>query len=769
MLRITDRYIIREVLPPFVLGLLVLTFILMMPPMMEVAERLITKGVDWSTVARLMVTLLPQGLGVTIPMALLIGLLIGLGRLSGDRETVALQACGISIFRMLRPVGFLAIVAAAVTFYTLVVALPDANQAFREITYRAIATRAEDEVRPRVFYEDFPNIVLYVRDVAPDGSWSQVFLADTRKGDQPDVYVARKGRMHFDREERLVDVVLEDGTGHRVNPWEPDQYEIDRFKDIRIALDPDSVFPRGGPRRGYPELTIPELQAEAERLRRQDLSPHRPIMTIHQKFSIPVACLVFGVIGLALGVTSRKDGKLASFVLGISVIFGYYVIMYTAEAMAKGALLSPHLAMWLPNIVLGAAGLALLFWRARSAERRITISLPFLVRTWVRWDAAPAPRASSQGQHPTAANHVPQAWGVRLNILDWYVVRLYLKIVALAFLGLLGIFYISTFIDLSDKLFKGETDGRTLLEYLWFTTPQFIYYLIPIAALVATLVTIGLITKSSELTVMKACGISLYRVAAPLLLFGAAWSGFLFILEETTLAHANRRAEEIRHVMRGGSPQTFDVLNRKWIVGQTGSIYHYVYLDPRRDEMNGLSVYEFDGWQLSKRTFATRAAFREGWEAEDVWVRGFDDGLSLLSFERFPKRELPLEPPDYFETERPDAERMNYRQLQAYVGDLRASGFDVVQLVVALHRKLAFPFVAVIMTLLAVPFAVTTGRRGALYGVGVGIVLALTYWVSIVIFDAIGSGGRMAAALAAWAPNILFGATAVYLLLTVRT
>ena len=185
MLRITDRYIIREVLPPFVLGLLVLTFILMMPPMMEVAERLITKGVDWSTVARLMVTLLPQGLGVTIPMALLIGLLIGLGRLSGDRETVALQACGVSIFRMLRPVGFLAIVAAAVTFYTLVVALPDANQAFREITYRAIATRAEDEVRPRVFYEDFPNIVLYVRDVAPDGSWSQVFLADTRKGDQP--------------------------------------------------------------------------------------------------------------------------------------------------------------------------------------------------------------------------------------------------------------------------------------------------------------------------------------------------------------------------------------------------------------------------------------------------------------------------------------------------------------------------------------------------------------------------------------------------------
>ena len=80
--------------------------------------------------------------------------------------------------------------------------------------------------------------------------------------------------------------------------------------------------------------------------------------------------------------------------------------------------------------------------------------------------------------------------------------------------------------------------------------------------------------------------------------------------------------------MRGGSPQTFDIINRKWIVGRTGSIYHYVYLDPGRDEMNGLTIYEFDEWQVSKRTFATRAAFRDGWQAQDVWVRAFDGGLS---------------------------------------------------------------------------------------------------------------------------------------------
>ncbi len=771
MLRITDRYIIREILRPTAVVLLVFTFLLMMQPIMDVAERLLAKGVDAATVARLMVNLLPAGLGVTIPMALLMGLLIGLGRLSADRETVALQACGVSIFQMLRPVALVAIVAAALTNYILVVALPDANQRFREITYEVIATRAQDEVRPRVFYEDFPNIVLYVQDVAPDGSWSQVFLADTRPGGQPDVYLARKGRMQLDRENRLVDVVLEDGTGHHIDGQGPDQYELSRFEEIRISLDPESVFPLRGPQRGYREFTISQLHAETARLQAEGLPSYRTIIELHRKFSIPVACLVFGVIGLALGVTSRKDGKLASFVLGVGVIFAYYVIMFQAEAMAKAALISPHLAMWLPNIGLGLAGVVLLCWRSRSAERRITIPLP-------RRRAGQGSEVSSQAHRSgapagsgnrAAVGAVPRVWGLGLTLLDGYVVKLYLSWLSLAFLGLLGIFYISTFIDLSDKLFRGETDGRTLLAYFWFATPQFIYYLIPVSALVATLVTIGLLTKSSELTVMKACGISLYRVAAPLLLFGALWGGFLFVLEETVLASANRRAEELRHVMRGGSPQTFDVINRQWIVGKTGSIYHYVYFDPRRDQLNGLSVYEFDGGQLSKRTFAAEAVFGEGWEGHDVWEREFTAGSTAMPFKTFAEQDLPLEPPEYFETQRPAADRMSYGQLRAYIGELRASGFDVVQPVAALHRKLSFPLVSIIMTLIALPFAVTTGCRGAMYGVGIGIAVSAVYWIVISIFAAIGDAGLLAPVLAAWAPNVLFGTSAVYLLLTVRT
>ncbi len=767
MLRIIDRYILREVIPPFGLGLLVFTFLLMIPPIMEVAEELIAKGVDPITIVKIMVTLLPQGLGITIPMALLLGILMGLGRLSSDRETVALQACGVSVFRMLVPLALLAIAAGAATAYTLIVALPDANQAFREITYRTIARRAEGEVKPRVFYEDFPDVMLYVREVSATGEgWSDVFLADTRESNQPDIYIAERGQVVFDREARQVDIVLSNGTGHSVKPEHPDNYELQRFDELVIGLDAESVFPRAGPQRGYPELTIPQLKAEAERMQDLGVSSHRPIMEIHRKFSIPMACLVFALIGLGLAVTSRKDGKLASFALGIAVIFTYYVIMYGAEALAKGALVSPHIAMWLPNILLGLGGVVLLIWRSASVERRV--ALPFLSKGRVPVSAVPV-----SGHHQRRALSVPQLGWFRLNILDWYVAKLYLAIVGLSFFGLLGIFYVSTFIDLSDKLFKGETTGQTLAEYFWYATPQFSYYVLPISGLIAALVTLGLLTKSSELTVMKACGISLYRVALPILLFSLLWSGFLFGLSERVLGPANRRAERLNQMIRSGSIQTFDSLNRKWIVGGAGAIYHYLYFEPELNEISNLSIYEFSGrpWQLARRTFIKRAAYTDGWQARDVWERDFTStNGTMLPYKETAVQLLPsLEPPNYFQTERPDAELMSYAELEFYIDELRASGFDVVQLVVGLHRKASFPFVTLVLTLIAIPFAVTTGPRGALYGVGVGISIACGYWVILSIFGAIGAAGLIAPSLAAWAPNIFFSASAAYMLLTVRT
>ncbi|MBI2834394.1 MAG: LPS export ABC transporter permease LptF [Acidobacteria bacterium] len=774
MLRIVDRYLIREALTPTLLALLVLTFILEIPPVMQVAESLIAKGVPAGTIAQIMATLLPQALGLTIPMSLLIGLLIGLGRLSADREMVALQACGVSLYRLVRPVGVLAVLAWTATTYVFIWALPDANQRFREITYRVVTERAEKDVKPRVFFEDFPSMVLYVRDVPPSGGWEDVFLADTRQPGSPDVYLAEHGRVLLDRSQRRVDLILENGIQHRLSAKGPAEYRVVRFQRTTIRLDPEAMFPRTGPQRGDPELTIAELRAEADRLRAEGRSPHRQIMTIHQKFSIPLACLVFAVIGLGLGVTSRRDGKLASFVLGIGVIFVYYVIMYMGEAMAKGALLSPHVARWIPDVILGAAGVGLLIHRARSTEGALSLTVRVPLPSW-RQGPVPATMAKSRPAQTRPSERVlvirvPRVRFPTLSILDRYIARTYLKVLGLAFVGMLGIFYISTFIDLSDKLFKRQATGWMLLQYFWYQTPQFVYYVLAISALVATLVTVGVFTKTSELVVMKACGISVYRVAAPLLLFGALWSLTLFGLEETILAPANRRALALNHLIRTGRAQDPGLVTRRWVVGRSGSVYHYVDFDSAKNRLYGLSIYDIDAgtWQLRRRTFVPAATYTDTWRAENGWMREFD-AAGGNTYATFTERELPIEPPDYLVAEQPDAERMTYAQLKQYITELQASGLNVIRYSVQLQRKIAFPFVTIIMTLMAVPFAVTTGSRGALYGIGAGLVFAMAYWILNSIFAAIGSAGLLSPALAAWAPNIMFAAGATYLMLSVRT
>ena len=781
-MRTLDRYIIREIIPPFVIALLVFTFILIIPFIIDLAEAMIAKGVPWTMILRLILMLVPMSLALTIPMALLIGILVAFGRLSSDREVVVMMACGLSPYRLLRPVLVFAAVCWALDSWVLMKAMPDGNQASREIMQEIAMDRAEGEVRPRVFFEDFPGIVLYVRQVPPSGGgWEDVLAADTSNPSQPIIFLAKRGRMVVDRQAKTIQMVLEEGARHTTKLDDPSSYQILKFDSTIVSLNPDSVFPTVAPARGERELGVTELQARIEELRAQGEATHNTVMELHRKFSIPIACLVFAVLGVALGASNRKDGKMASFVLGTAVIFIYYIIMFGAQSLTKGGWVAAWLSMWLPNIFLGGAAVVLLVTRARSADQPIAIWLPaWWTRRTAARHASTADGAAlpARARGPVVVLRIPQFDLPRPTLLDIYVGKQYLRILAMNIVGLLGLFYISTFIDLSDKLFKGETTMSQLLAYLAWSTPQFLAYIIAIAVLLSALITIGLLTKNSELIVMRACGISLYRTALPLLAFAAGASVVLFAMEDRLLAAANGRAERLQHIIRTGSPQTFDVINRKWLVGRNGEIYHYQYYDQRGRDLNGLSVFKYDAATrtVTVRLFAQRAEHvpnQDGtsieWRLKQGWSRQFGGDAGDKPFEQFTDKVVPLEEPDYFVTEAPAPDRMNYRQLQGYITELRASGYDVLENEVGLYRKIAFPFVTLVMTLIAVPFAVTTGRRGAMYGIGIGIVLALIYWTMISVFAAFGAAGLIHPMLAAWAPNLVFGAAAAALLLTVRT
>jgi LPS export ABC transporter permease LptG/LPS export ABC transporter permease LptF len=780
VLRIFDRYLAREILVPFFLALVVLTFILLMPPILENAQQLIAKGVDAPTIARILVTLMPQALSVTIPMALLYGILMGLGRLSADREFVALQACGVSIFRALRPIALLALIAFAADQYVLLVALPDANQTFREITFNIVASKAESDVKARAFYQGFPNRVVYVRDVLPDRGWQDVFLADTSRTDQTSVYFASGGHLLIDRERRTAHLQLENGTRHTTYTARPEEYDVDSFDRLVLNLDAESVFKRTQLLKGDNEMTVTELRADVEARKKQHQPYSSQLFTIQQKFSIPVSCLVLAAIGLGLGASSRKDGALASFALGSGVIFVYYVLLYTARAAANGGRLSPTVAPWVVNVVLGLAGAVLVILRAGASGEGVRIPLP----RWRQPAVTPTTDASPvRRQRVILVVRVPTLGLPRPNLLDLYIIRRYLSVFLLAFFSLIGIFYIATFIDLADKLFRGATTSGMLLRYFYFQTPQYVYFIVPLAALLSTLVTVGVLTKNSELIVMRACGISLYRSALPLLLLGVLLSGLLFQLQERVLAESNREAQRLNAIIRGYPTRTFSaMLSHRWIVSQNGDLYYYEYFDPRSNQFSRFSIYHPDPgrWRLNALTYANDVAFvttdaGDAWQARKGWRREFaaspkrGSSSPAMTYRSFDERTLPLEAPGYFKSDEPDADRMSYNELSEYVARLQKSGYYAVPYQVQLQKKVAFPFVALIMTLLAVPFAVTTGRSGALYGIGIGIALAIVYWTGQSMFGAMGGAGLLSPVLAAWAPNIIFTAGAAYMILTVRT
>jgi LPS export ABC transporter permease LptG len=307
-----------------------------------------------------------------------------------------------------------------------------------------------------------------------------------------------------------------------------------------------------------------------------------------------------------------------------------------------------------------------------------------------------------------------------------------------------------------------------------------LYQIAPLAVLIAVLVTFGVLNRNSELIAMKATGISLYRLVVPIVTISATLAISLFLFDQYYLPQANRRQEALRSTIKGRPPQTFLHPEQKWIfgeprAGEPGRIFYYQFFDPDRNQFANLSLFEFDPstFALSRRVFASRVTWDPAsatWIFENGWQRDIA-GANVSEYREFPRTTYAEihEEPSYFKKESLQSQEMNFEQLDRYIGDLRQSGFDTMRLRVALWHKLSYPLIAVVMAVLAIPFALSMGRRGSLTGIAVAIAVALAYWVVDGLFGAMGNVNYLPAALAAWSADVLFGLVGGYLLLRTPT
>ena len=801
-LSIIDRYIIREVIPPTVLGLIVFTFILLLQQIALLASVLISRGADLPTTLRLFLNLLPSIFAITLPMAFLLGVLLAFGRLASESEIVALRATGISPLQILRPVLALSLATGALTFYIMAVALPHANSTYRETFYTLMVSRTRAEMKPRVFTDDLvPGMVLYVSDIAADtGDWRDVFISDTRQPMKPKVMLARKGRLVIKESEKRIELHLENGIIYSHDPAHPDVDQRETFWRGEFPLPFEQLFPKVPLLKGDREMTLAELRQRVRELTQaeQHIEAGRFRVEFHKKFAIPGACLVFGLLGLGLSLGSRKEARSAAFGLSIAIIAVYYVFLRLGEQAGDTGMMSPFLGMWGANLILGGLAVGLIIMNQREAAFD-----PLDPAHYTGWiprikkrsgpppvPAATAPRRSAPPL-PRVLVRVPRQ-SFRLpglpNILDRYIARQYLGFATMIIVGFWSIFLVFHFMDLFDDVQQNRVKGKVVFHYYTFYAPEILHMVVWMAVLVATLTTFGVLTRRNEITAMKAGGVSLYRVTLPVLMMALLCSLAVFVLGEYVLPYTSRIASRDFDEIKGRPPQSVSYLERRWIMGRDGRIYNYGYMsqggkagrpyvgtggeDKLSDEvtLNELNVFAIDGkaWTMTERLYAGRARWMKGdYELDAAWRWRLGDPPQ---FERLDGlRTAEVEPPSYFKSEDRQTGSLRFRQLNQHIVSLEARGMDVAKLRVQLHKKMAFPMAPLVMALVAMRFSFSFGRRGTLFGMGIAIVIAIIYWACFMLFEAMGNNAVLPAPLAAWGANLIFGAVGLYLMLTVET
>jgi LPS export ABC transporter permease LptG len=347
------------------------------------------------------------------------------------------------------------------------------------------------------------------------------------------------------------------------------------------------------------------------------------------------------------------------------------------------------------------------------------------------------------------------------QLMDIYLLRRFFAYFVLLMAAFAFLFEAFTFFELLDDIARHRVAFLVVVEYFWYLTPYLIYQLAPLAALVAILVTLGVMSKNNEIVACKASGISLYRLAIPLLLTGLVLAASMILLDDTFLPFANQRQDALRNVIKGRPAQTYQQPER-WIFGENSKIYNYDFFEPQQNLFGGLTVLELDPltFEIRRRVFASRATWSDTqklWVLESGWVRDFTAG-TVAHYERFNVKDLPelTEPPSYFNREVLTAIQMSWPQLSRYIEGLRKAGFDVSALTVQWHRKLAFPLIAPISMLLAFPFAFLVGTRGAIGGVAIGVAIGIAYWLGAELLNAMGGIGQLPPLLAGWSPDIIF-------------
>ena len=784
-----SRAIFREVASSALLGTILFTFVLFLQRVGRLFEILVRSTAPPATVAYLFGLAIPFTLTFTLPLGVLVGVLIALSRMSSDGEITAMRAAGVPSRKVIGPVLAFATLATIVTAAASLWLTPYSTWRTYKILNQLIAAELTAEVQPHVFEEQFPNRIVYVSEVIPGTltRWHNVFIADLTprdeqkkedqdRGEGPRITVASDAIAVPDVTRNVIQLTLDNGLTYDVGK------DITQYFTTSALGKTDQILEASKPSEQRPTKAFTEIDTlPLYRIAYQDptLDPEKRIearIELHQRLALPPACFLLALIGIPLGVSSRKGGKSTAFVLTVALAFIYWMGLLGANGLAKQHKLPVGVAVWIPNVAFAVMGIVLLMRLERPGDRDwVGRATNWIAMAWNRLRGR-LPVAGAQGRLR------PRGWRIFLvpQLVDGYVLNSFFFYFVILLVSFVLMTQVYTFFELLSDIVKNNIAMIRVFTYLFFLTPQLIYDSAPVSVLVAVLIVFGVLTKNNEITAFKASGISLYRLAIPILGAALLLSAGLFAFDHYYVPDANRKQDAIRKEIKGKPVQTYLHPERQWVFAPGSKddprIYYYKYLDPAQKVMVGAQVFELDpaNFRVRRHIAAEKVRWEPAlaaWIFENGWSRDF--GGRQEKFVNFTNqatmfRELD-ERPDYFLQEVLQDQQMNFQQLAAYIRDLQRTGIDTITLQVRFYRKFAVPLFALVMALISVPFAFLVGNRGAMAGVGISFGIAIAYWAISLLFEQLGDVNLLPAALAAWSPDLLFAMAGLYFFTRMRT
>jgi LPS export ABC transporter permease LptG len=614
-------------------------------------------------------------------------------------------------------------------------------------------------VQPRTFREARQGLTLFFDRTDADGSLQGVFLK-LGEDDEPEnrIVVARRGALNLEGDRLWLD--LASSTLHDYDTQDPSRYRTNFNQAQRILIAGEVGATLQASYEKAPRAqSIAELVVTARKAKANSMDTYLEAwVEIHKKIAIPLACFVFAVLGVPLAEGSRRGGRGSGFVISLAILVLYYVLLSSGETWAEQGTLSPGLAMWLPNLTLLVLGL---FAILRGERER------------ARWRLRFSPRRPLR---PAVAGRARPRFGSLLRfpaLLDRYILARFLGVLALVTASILLLALIVDYADHVDKIAKNLPPRSAVLGYYRYFLISIGVQIAPFSVLLATMISLGLVSKHNEDTAFKASGVSLPRLSAGILAVTFLAAGFVFTLGEYVLPFAEQRQARFRNIIYGRAPDAgLDSLSeRRWHYGSDGRIWYREESESAKGVLHSPRVFEFNAdFDLVRRIEARQADWDgEAWVLRQGWERVFAVGPAETSYRAFLEERIPGDPPAAFAQERRTPEQMRFRELERYARRLRASGYPTAPLLTALQAKLAGPMLLPVMALLAVPFAFRVGRRGALAGIGVGLCLGMALQIATAFFTKLGGVGVLSPALAAWSPNILSVTGGLYGILRLKT